>query len=95
MSETNPTPARYWKRKDDSIGVSFGNPAEGYHEQFDFDGSEELAEFVIRAVNCHSLLLEALRGMLPEANKGDIHCRPDFVTCEVARDAIAEAEGRP
>jgi hypothetical protein len=66
MSEINPTPARYWKRKDDSIGVSFGNPIEGYHEQFDFDGSEELAAFVVEAVNSVFPLIEE-RDRLREA----------------------------
>ncbi|MBX5143363.1 hypothetical protein HJB79_32210 [Rhizobium lentis] len=35
-------------------------------------------------------LLEALKAMLPEANRGDQHLRPSFETCEAARAAIAE-----
>lgn len=56
----NATPARYWKRKDDSLGMSFGDPFKGYHEQFDFEGSEELAAFIVKAVNSHEALVGAL-----------------------------------
>lgn len=38
-------------------------------------------------------LLEALKRMLPEQNMMEEHLRPDFITCEVARAAIAKAEG--
>lgn len=42
----------------------------------------------------HSDLLDALKNMLPEANRADQHLRPNFKTCEEARAAIAKAEGR-
>lgn len=39
-------------------------------------------------------MLAALKAMLPEANQDEAHCRPSFETCEIARAAIAKAEGR-
>jgi hypothetical protein len=94
------TPARYWKRKDESLGISFGNPLEGYHEQFDFHGSEELATFIVKVVNERSALLEALKAAkeVVDVAEGMTACRSDddFVWSaqKLATAAIAKSEGR-
>lgn len=42
---------RYVTRADGSLYMAIGNAAKGYHEQFDFYGSEDLAKKIVEAFN--------------------------------------------
>ena len=54
MKSVSYTRAEYGVRSDGSIWISFGDPRAGPHEQFDFDGSEELAVFLVGLVTARA-----------------------------------------
>lgn len=59
---------------------------------FDGEEGEANAEFIVRAVNSHYELLEALKECVEELNGANAHRN---ITCYVkGRQAIAKAEGR-
>jgi hypothetical protein len=54
------TPAVAYQRKDKSVFLSFGNPVNGFHSQFDIYGPIEVAREIASAVNGFDDLVIAL-----------------------------------
>lgn len=63
MSALGATPhqLRHVVRGDDSVFLTVGDPKIGYHEQFDFYGSKELAAKIECTFNAHEALLALAR----------------------------------
>lgn len=65
MTTINDVPGEKYVRRDGSLILKFGNPVEGPHEQFDFHGSESLADRIVTAVNA----FEANQARIAELSK--------------------------
>lgn len=57
-----PTQARYGVRRDESIWLSILH--DGRHNQFDYEGEEWSASLIVKCVNAHDELVDALRQMV-------------------------------
>lgn len=96
-------------RRPKSDLYEFGGPVAGdkpmasaskgwYGEDADGFPAEANAAHIVKCVNCHDDLLEALKGLMADISGGEKSCGHEF-TCvcagDKARAAIAKAEGKP
>jgi len=85
------TPAVAHERKDESVFLSFGNPYNGFHSQFDICGPIDVAVGIARAVNSHQPLITALE-KADEELKSAGYRDTQWPRPEIAR-ALSKAKG--
>lgn len=97
--EHTPTPWRYQGELSDGRVTQHIYTASGRYGHPASCGKEEDAAFIVRAVNCHEELIQALlnaHGIIDNANPND-HDGALYCQCETAlayQKAFAKAEGK-